>query len=500
MYYSDKDSRFNQLSRYWLAESYYRNDQYDEAIETFKTLYNKSALYAQPESYLIPYNIAYSYFKLNDYETSLKWFNEYLNEKEVRFKKEALLRKGDCFFITKRYKDACAAYDLVVNYYFDVNDIYPYYQAGLSYGFANNQNKKIELLSNVMKASPNAEFYPEALFELGRSYAVGEKDEEAFECFNKIVNSVKDSTFIARAYIEMGSLARNQSQYSEALGYYKTVVERMPLSGYAEDALAAIESIYQTRSEPEEYIAYIERIGKGETKSADEREMMIFNAAEQIFLSENYPKALISLQAYIDKYPAGANLYKAHFYMAEAYKSMTKYEQACDSYRKVIELGEGSFVEISMLNFSELSYRLENYEDAFGAYSSLYASARLTNNKNIAVIGMMRSAYKAHKWNDAIREADRILASQGADAQLLVESRYIKAKSYLATSRRDEAYAIFAGLADDPSSQYGAEAAYLLILDSYDKGEFTAVEDKVYALADAGTSQTFWLAKSFIVL
>ena len=29
-YYSDKSSRFNQLSRFWLAESYYRNDQYDE--------------------------------------------------------------------------------------------------------------------------------------------------------------------------------------------------------------------------------------------------------------------------------------------------------------------------------------------------------------------------------------------------------------------------------------------------------------------------------------
>ena len=47
---------------------------------------------------------------------------------------------------------------------------------------------------------------------------------------------------------------------------------------------------------------------------------------------------------------------------------------------------------------------------------------------------------------------------------------------------------------------YGAEAAYLIILDSYDKGEFEAVEEKVYAFSDAGTSQVYWLAKSFIVL
>ena len=76
----------------------------------------------------------------------------------------------------------------------------------------------------------------------------------------------------------------------------------------------------------------------------------------------------------------------------------------------------------------------------------------------------------------------------------------MKAKSYLASSRRDEAYGLFSELAKDASNVYGAESAYLLILDCYDKGEFEAVETKVYAFSDAGTGQMYWLAKSFIVL
>ncbi len=499
-YYSDRGSRFNQLSRFWLGESYYRNDQYDEAIEVFTDLYNTSALYGQPESYLMTYNIAYSFFKKGDYASAVKWFGEYLYERNVEYRKEALLRTGDSHFITKNYKEACAAYDKVLADYFDVNDIYPYYQAALSYGFDKKPADKIRLLTSVMDASPDAEFYPEALFELGRSYVAKEDDDKAFECFGKLAESVKDSTFVARAYIEMGSLSRNQSQYNEALGYYKTVVEEMPLSGYAEDALAAIESIYQTRNEPEEYLAYIEQIGKGGTKTEDEREMMIFNAAEQIFLSENYQKALISLQDYLDKYPDGANAFKADFYMAESYRSLGKYEQACDCYREVIEKGEGSFVELSMLNFSDLSYRLEKWDDAFGGYSSLHASALLENNKRTALTGMMRSAFKAHNWNESVRNADRVLEDENIDGQVKTEAKYIKAKSYLASSRRDEAYLIFAELAKDASTAYGAESAYLIILDSYDKGEFEAVEEKVYALSDAGTGQVYWLAKSFIVL
>ena len=500
VYYSERGSRFNQLARFWLAESYFRNEQYSQARQIFTDLYNTSALYGAPESYLIPYNIDYCFFNEENYPMSIKWFDEYLSERKVEFRKEALERKGDCFFIAKDYDAAYASYDLVIRDYFNVNDIYPYYQSAIAYGLDRKTDKKIELLSRVMDASPDAEFYPDALFELGRTYAVKEDDDNAFKCFNKLAQEVKDSNFVAQAYIEMGSLARNQSQFNEALGYYKTVVEEMPNSGYAESALLAIESIYQTKDSPEEYIAYIENIGKGASKSADEKEMLYFNSAEQLFLSANYQKALVSLQKYLDKYPSGKNSYKAEFYMAESYRSLGRLEQACDFYKKVIDGGEGSFVELSMLNFSKISFDLERWADAYGGYSSLYGAARLENNKYQALLGMMRSAFRGREWNEAVKNADRLLYDSRSDAQVKQEADYVKAKSYLATSRRDEAFAILEKLSADMTGAYGAEAAYLMVMDSYDKGDFDKVEEKVYAFSETGSGQTYWLAKCFIIL
>ena len=499
-YYSDKDSRFNQLTRFWLAESYYRNSQFAEAREIFMDLYNNSALYGRAESYQISYNIAYCYYKENDYQSAARWFGEYLGETSVKYRKDAMERRADCHFIRADYKSAAAAYDQVMKEYFNVNDIYPYYQAAISHGLDNNVAKKIDILSNVLKAAPSSKFYPEALFELGRTYAVREDDDNAFKCFNRLAETVKDSTFVAQAYIEMGSIARNQSQFNDALGYYKAVVEKMSMSGYAEDALASIESIYQTKNAPEEYIEYIEKIGKGATKTADEKEDMIFNSAEQIFLSENYERALVSLQSYLDKYPGGRHTYKADFYMAESYRNLEQFEQACDGYRKVIEGGQGSFVELSMLNFSNISYRLEKWDDAYGGYSSLFSSALLENNKFVAKTGMMRSAYRGHQWAKALESAEHLLFDSRSDAALKAEAEYVKAKSYLATSRREEAFKILNRLAEDVSGQYGAEAAYMLIQDSYDRGAFEEVETKVYAFADAESEHVYWLAKSFIVL
>ena len=95
-----------------------------------------------------------------------KWFGEYLGEKSVKFRKEALVRKADCDFVTKNYKAAAQAYDIVLKDYFDANDIYPYYQAALSYGLSDDNDRKVELLSNALGASVDAEFYAEAIYEL----------------------------------------------------------------------------------------------------------------------------------------------------------------------------------------------------------------------------------------------------------------------------------------------------------------------------------------------
>jgi TolA-binding protein len=284
------------------------------------------------------------------------------------------------------------------------------------------------------------------------------------------------------------------------LGYYKTVVEEMPLSGYAEDALAAIESIYQTKNEPQEYLAYIESIGKGASKTADEKEKMIFNAAEQNYLTGNYQRALASLQEYLEQYPAGKYAFNAEFYIADSYKNLGKFEQACDSYEKVIEGGTGSYVELAMLGFSELSYKLERWDDALGGYSSLYAAARFDNNRFAALEGMMRSAYRGHKWYEAIKNADKVLFESRMSDAVKREAEFVKAKAFMATSRRAEALAAMEKLAADCMDEFGAEAVYMLIMDSYDKAEFAEVENKVYAFADAGSPQTYWLAKSFIVL
>lgn len=500
-FYADRRSSFFQLSRYWLAESYYRSDQFDKALDTFKELYNNSALDGKAEGRLIPYDMAYCYFRTGDYASAAKWFDEYLSGSGLSEGEDAAARRADCDFARKDYKTAVAEYEKALKRFPYKDNLYPNYRAGIAYGLLGDTDGKISLLSRALKAKPSTEYYPEAMFELGRAYVSAGRNDDAVVTFDKLRSSTGDKTIVARSLIELGMISRNMSEYDKSLDYYKQVISEMPGTEYAQDALLAIESIYQSQGRVDEYIDFADKAGVIKDKSDGEKEAMYFNAAEQIFMTENYNKALTSLMAYLERYPSGQKVPAAEFYVAECYRNIGKKEQACDWYTKSLSRGsESSFAETAMLNFSRLSYELQRYKDAYGGYSSLLEDARIDNNRHTARVGMLRSAFKAGDWTSAISCADRVREDSKSTAEEIREAEYSKAKSLLSMNERSAAYEIFAALSAKPSTSEGAEAAYMIILDAYDQGKYDSVEKKVYAFAEKAGDQSYWLAKAFIVL
>lgn len=500
-YYAPKRDPFNQLTKYWLGESYYRSDQFEKAAETFQDLYNNSALDGKAEGKLIPYDLAYSYFRLGDYDNASKWFDEYLKDGNPAEGEDAASRRADCDFFRKDYKTAVKEYEAAMNRFPYAGNLYPSYQAGIAYGLLGDRNSKVNVLSKALKASPSAEYYSEAMYELGRAYVAAGNNDAAVRTFEKLRTNTDDKTIAARSLIELGMISRNDSEFDKALAYYKQVVADMPGTEYAGDALSAIESIYQSEGRGDEFIDYADKIGAIKDKSEGEKESMYFAAAEQLYLSENWNKALPSLQNYLERFPSGSDASKAAFYIAESYRNLGKKEQACDWYTKALRgSGTASFKETAMLNFSVLSYEMERYKEAYGGFSSLLSEAVSDNNKHTARIGMMRSAFKAADYASAISSAEKVRTDSKSTEVQVREADYLLAKSYLSTNERTKAFEIFTKLSAKPATNEGAEAAFMLIQDAYDQGKYDTVEKKVYDFSSKAGGQNYWLAKAFIVL
>jgi tetratricopeptide (TPR) repeat protein len=498
-YYSPRQDPFNQLSRYWIAESYFRDGKYADARTVLMDLYNLSALDGRREGDLIPYDIAYTFFKEEDYPAALKWFNNYLAGRHDAYGADAETRIGDCYFFQKDYTTAIAAFERKLADYPDANDIYPYYRAGVACGLVRDFPRKVQFLERVKRASPGVPYYSEAMYELGRAYVSVGEPEDAVRTFRTLRSTTDDLDYATRALLELGMIARNGGDDAKALEYYKQVATQG--GDYADDALLAIESIYRTRQEPDAYLAFVNSLGDKAARTDAQKEEVYFSTAEEIFLGGNYAKAESTFRSYLEKYPEGAKVAEATFYLGECYRGLEDKEKAVDSYTAALDRGlEGSFLETAYLRLGDLSYSMQRYPKAYTSYVKLQEVAQLDDNKFTASVGMMRSAFRARAFGEALDAAQTVRSDRRSSEDLRREADYVRAKSCLGMSRRAEAYGLFEQLAKDPSTDEGAEAAYLIIQDKFDRAEFDGIQDKVYDFAGKAAGQNYWLAKAFLVL
>ena len=124
----------------------------------------------------------------------------------------------------------------------------------------------------------------------------------------------------------------------------------------------------------------------------------------------------------------------------------------------------------------------------------------MESNRSTARVGMMLSAYKSKDYDKAILAATSVQTDPDLSKDIKNEAKYVKAKSYLATSKRSEAMKLFAELGSNPSTARGAESKFLLIQNLYDTADFDKVENEVYDFSQKAGNQSYWLAKAYLVL
>ncbi|MCI1779262.1 MAG: tetratricopeptide repeat protein [Bacteroidales bacterium] len=490
------------LSKYWLAECKFRHEDYGTSISILKELQRKINFKISPEYPVSFYNLGYSYFNMGDYDSAIKEFERYINYPADfhKHKSEASERIADCFFREKKYDAAADRYSGIAKES-GYDNLYSALGGALAYGFSGNDTLKTELLEHASDIkNSGSPMYARVLFELGRTYEKRLMDKQALATFEKIVGNPADSSYRYKAYLEMGLIYSNEKNYEKAISCYKGVIAEKPESEESNSALSSLESLYAILNKSDEFLKYLDGMNMSRVKTPSEKEDIIFNSAEQQFLGENYAAALSALGRYLSAYPDGNKYPQALFYEAECYKALGKKEKAADTYMKVMKTGEGSFNELSTLNYADISYGLKRYAKAAEGYQTLEAIAKISNNRIVAKLGCARCFYYMKKYEDCIDKADELMTGDSTDAATMNEAEYYKAKSLLASGNREKANILLRKISSDKTGEFHSEASYLLVLDAYDSGNFTSAETQTFNFSDTDALDPYWLAKCFIVL
>lgn len=107
--------------------------------------------------------------------------------------------------------------------------------------------------------------------------------------------------------------------------------------------------------------------------------------------------------------------------------------------------------------------------------------------------------YKAEEFNKTVLEASSFIEKYSS-GEARRKALYYKGKSLWEEGEREDAVEALEDVAENPKDEMGAEAAYLLIKDAFDSGNFDKVETLVFALSEQKTGERFYLAKSYLLL
>lgn len=485
---------------------FYADEKYVEAISALSWFkqFNVQSNEEWANKKLANYNMAYAYFKQKKYAKASTYFEEALKTfhraTERSYIADCHLRNADCLLMIKNYDRALNNYDKIIDNNWSAKE-YALLQKSVIYGLQGKFNQKITTLNTLLSEYPQSHYADQSQFEIADAYMQLVNINTSLVEFKKLIQKYPNSKLIPDAYLKIGLLYSNAGKDQKALEAYKTVVKKYPNSEKAKEALIALKGLYMAMGKPNDYIRFVETEA-GLSVSVSEQENLLFESAEEKYLSGNCQQTISIINDYLDLFPEGKENISAHYFRADCSFKAKDYTQAYTDYLYVAGKGQSKYLEESLLKSSYIAYEIEqDFTKANVIYNDLYKVASKKSNKEIAQIGLMRTYFKLGSNLEVLNYANEVITDENISEKVKNEATYYKAKALFATQKLNQAKVVFEEVvAQQAISKIKAESAYHIALIKYQQQQYEASKADCFTIKDEYASYTYWVVKTFILL
>lgn len=495
-----RDARFTARATFWKGEAEYVLDQFNESLLSFKQFTGFAEAKTTPEYKNINYNIAYAYFKLKEYEQAAKYFADYVataKDDKVRLN-DAYLRLGDSHFVTNKYWPAMDAYNKAIDMR-GIDADYALFQKGISYGFVQRNDRKIEDLTKFAQTYPKSKYADDALFELGNTYVAEKQNDKAIQTYDRLIADYKESSYVSKAIMRQALVYYNAENDEKALAKFKKVVAEFPNTPEAMEAVSTARLIYVDNGRTDEYAAWVKTLGFVDVTDAD-LDNTAFEAAEKQYLQNNTKQAITALSNYVAKFPNGISSLKANFYLAQSYFAEGLETNATPHYQFVIDKPRSEYTEQALARLSQIQLKKPDYAAAIPVLKRLETEAEYPQNVTFAQSNLMKAYYEQKDYPNAVIYADKVMANAKTEDRVKSDAQIIVARSAIKSNNEEKARTAYAKLLTIAKGELAAEALYY---DAYFKnkdGKFEASNTAVQKLSKDYSGYKYFGAKGLIVM
>jgi TolA-binding protein len=488
-------------SLFWLAQTYYESNRFEDAVDVFFTFENNVPSKAMFNELEYHYHLGYTYFKMSEYELALNSFQKVVNNHKdhPRTKvRDAYIRMGDAEFAIGRFWPAMEQYNKGIAMSPAQSD-YALFQKSISYGFVDRNKQKINTLIELIDKHPQSAYVDDAFYELSGAYSVAGSFDSAVSTFDKMIARYPKSPYIPKAILNKGLILYNQEKLNRAEIVLKDLVVRYINDAVAQQALGTLKEIAVDLDNVPKFTQWLKSLNI-DTYSDNELEQTAFSAAEKQFLSNRKNQAKKSFKSYLESYHLGPNALNAHFALAEIYFEESEFDAALVHYQKLIDEKPNEFFEQALVRATQILVKQQMQEKAVALWTQLESVAVYPENKRYAIFNLMRSYYQSQEFENAQSKSEAVLSLKNIEVKVKWDAYEILAKTSIALGDSLKAQSAFKVLEKAPVDKLAAEAYYFRAHQNHKNKDFENSNEVIALMSQKFSSQPYWAAKSLLLM
>jgi len=361
------DNAYYVLANYYYGYVSYMNEDYDEALKTFKKIEKSGGI---PNTMML--YIAQIYYIKGQHDQSLAYCEKVTAQSVVR---QRDFLKGKNYYRKNNFKQA-AIYFQSSNFSMDSLQSEEIYEIGNTYYQTGNCNKAIPLFKEI--SNEGNDVAQAASFSLGDCFVKLNEKNKAESAFFEAQRTDHDKEIKEVAMFNYAKLAYENGKTSTALTYFKKYNELYPAGKHAEEVKGHLADIFLQTKDYKTAITTLESIKNKNNKLQETYQLVCMLEGKQQFTDKKYK----SSEVYFTKsltYKINKELVsEAYYWLGESNYQNRDYNTAINYYNKTISSNaSGKTSALAHYGLGYAYFKNKNYSLAiqnFTKYKSLSAS------------------------------------------------------------------------------------------------------------------------------
>lgn len=494
LYNEASDTELGSEALFWSADARYQMGQFGAASSQFAQFIQQ-----YPDHELVGpanYSLGWSYFKNGEYEKAIEplvTFQEEYEAPEVAlypYDTDTQLRIGDSYYAIGDYDNAINFYQQAIGA--EPGGDYAMFQIANSHYRAENTYQAVTTFRKFLRIYPYSRLREQGQYNIAYIYLNSGNYTQAVEEFKTVINKYPNTSWAARSQYNIGDTYYNAGEYEQAISAYKEVMQKYPQSEYIIEAVNGIQYAQLSSGKTDSSSAVLEDFlaDHPQTSMADR---LRFRQADNRMQSGDYQGAIGDFQQYIRITNNQELLPDAHYNLANAYEQTDQTAKAMEAYQTVVsDFPNSERAAPSLASLGRIAYSRVNYQESFDYFSQLAEQG--SKYRQEAYIGMGNAQLAMNNMAEAEKQYQAALGSdpEYAPAKVGLAKVAIEQENY------QKANDLLTLVAEANTTEIGAEAQYLLGVVSQQQGNYEAAVKAFSNVNILYEAYDEWVAKALL--